>query len=189
MEKISNGMTSYRQGSSVCYKDEESNQIFSVIEDYNIALTLLDDYDHQCMKRPEGHKATYVITYDECRDIIDMMNFKNESELFGNEKDDSFKGSIGNIFQTFDGEDVYPTVEEKAANLLYFITKNHSFSDGNKRIAAAIFIYFLYKNGALYDDDGNKKLSDYTLAALTIMVAESRVEEKEMMVTIIMNCI
>lgn len=189
MEKISNGMTSYRQGSSVRYRNEESNQILSVIENYNIALTLLGDYDHQCMKRPEGHKATYVITYDECRNIIDMMNFRNESELFGNEKDDSFKGSIGNIFQTFDGEDVYPTLEEKAANLLYFVTKNHSFSDGNKRIAATIFLYFLYKNGALYDGDGNKKLSDHTLAVLTIMVAESRVEEKEMMVTIIMNCI
>ncbi len=189
MEKISNGMTSYRQGSSVRYRNEESNQILSVIENYNITLTLLNDYDHQCMKRPEGHKATYVIIYDECRNIIDMMNFNNESELFGNEKDDSFKGSIGNIYQTYNGEDVYPTVEEKAANLLYFVTKNHSFSDGNKRIAAAIFIYFLYKNGTLYDDDGNKKLSDYTLAALTIMVAESRVEEKEMMVTIIMNCI
>lgn len=189
MGKINNGMITYRQGSSVSYKNEESNQILSVIEDYNIALTLLDDYDHQCMKRPKGHKATYVITYDECRSIIDMMNFKNESELFGNEKDDSFKGSIGNIYQTFNGEDVYPTLEEKAANLLYFVTKNHSFSDGNKRIAAAIFIYFLYKNGVLYDGDGNKKLSDHTLAVLTIMVAESRVEEKEMMVTIIMNCI
>ena len=118
-----------------------------------------------------------------------MMNFKKESELFGNEKDDSFKGSIGNIYQTYNGEDVYPTLEEKAANLLYFINKNHSFSDGNKRIAATIFLYFLYKNGVLYDGDGNKKLSDYTLAVLTIMVAESRVEEKEMMVTIIMNCI
>ena len=104
-------------------------------------------------------------------------------------KDDSFKGSIGNIYQTYNGEDVYPTLEEKAANLLYFINKNHSFSDGNKRIAATIFLYFLYKNGVLYDGDGNKKLSDYTLAVLTIMVAESRVEEKEMMVTIIMNCI
>lgn len=99
MGKINNGMITYRQGSSVSYKNEESNQILSVIEDYNIALTLLDDYDHQCMKRPKGHKATYVITYDECRSIIDMMNFKNESELFGNEKDDSFKGSIGNIYQ------------------------------------------------------------------------------------------
>lgn len=118
-----------------------------------------------------------------------MMNFKTGLELFGNEKDDSFKGSIGNIYQTYNGENVYPTLEDKAANLLYFVTKNHSFSDGNKRIAVTIFIYFLYKNGALYDGDGNKKLSDYTLVALAIMVAESRVEEKEMMVTIIMNCI
>lgn len=186
---MNNDITTYIQDPSVSYKNEESNQILSVIKDYNIALTLLDDYDHQCIQRPDGRKAIYVITYDECRNIIDIMNFKNESVLFGNEKDDSFKGSIGNIYQTYNGEDVYPTLEEKAANLLYFITKNHSFSDGNKRIAAAIFIYFLYKNGALYDDDGNKKLSDYTLAALTIMVAESRVEEKEMMITIIMNCL
>lgn len=124
MAKINNGMTTYRQGSSVSYKNEESNQILSVIEDYNIALTLLDDYDHQCMLRPDGRKATYVITYDECRDVIDMMNFKNESELFGNEKDDSFKGSIGNIFQTFDGEDVYPTVE--LTNLHKMIFLNYS---------------------------------------------------------------
>lgn len=186
---MNNDITTYRQDPSVSYKDEEKNQVFSVIEDYNTALNLLDYYDHQYMKRPEGHKAAYVLTYKECRKIIDMMNLKKGSELFGNEKDDSFKGSIGNIYQTYNGEDVYPTLEEKAANLLYFITKNHSFSDGNKRIAAAIFIYFLCKNGALYDDDGNKKLSDYTLAALTIMVAESRVEEKEMMITIIMNCL
>lgn len=111
---MNNDITTYRQGSSVSYKNEESNQILCVFEDYNIALTILDDYDHQCMQRPDGRKATYVITYDECRNIIDMMNFRNESELFGNEKDDSFKGSIGNIFQTFDGEDVYPTLEEKA---------------------------------------------------------------------------
>lgn len=140
---MNNDITTYRQEPSVSYKDEEKNQVLSVIEDYNTALNLLDYYDHQYMKRPEGHKATYVITYEECRSIIDMMNFKKESELFGNEKDDSFKGSIGNIYQTYNGEDVYPTLEEKAANLLYFITKNHSFSDGNKRIAATIFLYFL----------------------------------------------
>lgn len=167
----------------------DAKQVLSVIENYNTALTLLDDYDHQCMKRPKGSKATYVLSYEECRKLIDQMRFNADSDLFGHEKDDSFKGSIGNIYQSFGGEDVYPTVEEKAANLLYFVTKNHSFSDGNKRIAATIFLYFLDKNGILYDEDGNKRIADYTLVALTIMIAESRIEEKEMMVSIIMNCI
>lgn len=166
----------------------DAKQILSVIENYNTALTLLDDYDHQCMKRPEGSKATYVLSYEECRNLIDQMRFNADSDLFGHEKDDSFKGSIGNIYQSFGGEDVYPTLEEKAANLLYFVTKNHSFSDGNKRIAATIFLYFLDKNGILYDENGNKRIADYTLVALTIMIAESRIEEKEMMVSIIMNC-
>ena len=104
------------------------------------------------------------------------------------EKDDSFKGSIGNIYQSFDGVDVYPSLEEKAANLLYFITKNHSFSDGNKRIAATIFLYFLDKNGVLLKD-GEKLIDDHTLVALTIMIAESKPDEKEMMISVIMNCI
>lgn len=167
----------------------DAKQILSVIENYNTALTLLDDYDHQCMKRPEGSKATYVLSYEECRKLIDQMRFNADSDLFGHEKDDSFKGSIGNIYQSFVGEDVYPTLEEKAANLLYFVTKNHSFSDGNKRIAATIFLYFLDKNGILYDENGHKRIADYTLVALTIMIAESRIEEKEMMISIIMNCI
>jgi prophage maintenance system killer protein len=115
--------------------------------------------------------------------------FGNESDLFGREKDDSFKGSIGNIYQSFAGQEVYPSLEEKAANLLYFVTKNHSFFDGNKRIAATMFLYFLDQNGMLYDTDGNKVLDDHTLVALTIMIAESRPEEKEMMVRVIMNCI
>lgn len=167
----------------------DAKQVLSVIEHYNTALTLLDDYDHQCMKRPKGSKATYVLSYEECRNLIDQMRFNADSDLFGHEKDDSFKGSIGNIYQNFGGEDVYPSLEEKAANLLYFVTKNHSFSDGNKRIAATVFLYFLDKNGILYDENGNKRIADYTLVALTIMIAESRTEEKEMMVSIIMNCI
>lgn len=167
----------------------DAKQVLSVIENYSTALTLLDDYDHQCMKRPEGSKATYVLSYEECRNLIDQMRFNADSNLFGHEKDDSFKGSIGNIYQSFGGEDVYPSLEEKAANLLYFVTKNHSFSDGNKRIAATVFLYFLDKNGILYDENGNKRIADYTLVALTIMIAESRTEEKEMMVSIIMNCI
>ena len=116
------------------------------------------------------------------------MKFSTDSDLFGNEKDDSFKGSIGNIYQSFAGQDIYPTLEEKAANLLYFITKNHSFSDGNKRIAATMFLYFLDKNGILFTD-GNKLIDDHTLVALTIMIAESKPDEKEMMISVIMNCI
>ena len=116
------------------------------------------------------------------------MSYGGSSDVFGNEKDDSFKGSIGAIYQTFAGQEVYPSLEEKAANLLYFITKNHSFSDGNKRIAAAIFLYFMDRNQALFLDD-EKIISDHTLVALTIMIAESRPEEKEMMISVIMNCL
>ena len=166
----------------------DAQQVLAVIERYSTALDLLDDYDHQTMRRPKGCEATYVLTYEECRSVIDSMRFGNESVLFGNEKDDSFKGSIGNIYQSFAGQEVYPTLEEKAANLLYFVTKNHSFSDGNKRIAAAIFLYFLDKNEVLFDDAGNKRIDDHTLVALTIMIAESRPEEKEMMISVIMNC-
>ena len=168
--------------------DLDGRQVLSVIERYSNALDLLDYYDHQTMKRPNGTEAAYVLTYEECRQVIDQMRFGNESDLFGREKDDSFKGSIGNIYQSFGGQEVYPSLEEKAANLLYFVTKNHSFLDGNKRIAATIFLYFLDRNGMLYDTDGNKTLDDHTLVALTIMIAESRPEEKEMMVSVIMNC-
>lgn len=128
------------------------------------------------------------MTYDECREIIDSMRFGNDSSLFGNEKDDSFKGSIGAIYQSFGGEDLYPTLEEKAANRLYFVTKNHSFSDGNKRIAATMFLYFPDKNHALFKE-GEKQIDDHTLVALTIMIAESNPEEKEMMISVIMNCL
>ena len=169
-------------------KSLDAQQVLAVIERYSTALDLLDDYDHKTMRRPKGSEATYVLTYEECRGVIDSMRFGNESALFGNEKDDSFKGSIGNIYQSFAGQEAYPTLEEKAANLLYFVTKNHSFSDGNKRIAAAIFLYFLDKNEVLFDDAGNKRIDDHTLVALTIMIAESRPEEKEMMISVIMNC-
>ena len=167
----------------------DSRQVLSVIESYSTALDLLDDYDHQTMKRPKGSDAAYVLTYEECRKVIDSMRFKSESRLFGQEKDGSFQGSIGNIYQSFGGQEIYPTLQEKAANLLYFVTKNHSFWDGNKRIAATMFLYFLDRNGILYDESGLKRLDDHTLVALTIMIAESRPEEKEMMVSVIMNCI
>ena len=167
----------------------DSRQVLSVIESYSTALDLLDDYDHQTMKRPKGSDAAYVLTYEECRKVIDSMRFKSESKLFGQEKDGSFQGSIGNIYQSFGGQEIYPTLQEKAANLLYFVTKNHSFWDGNKRIAATMFLYFLDRNGILYDESGLKRLDDHTLVALTIMIAESRPEEKEMMISVIMNCI
>ena len=167
----------------------DSRQVLSVIERYSTALNLLDAYDHQSLQRPTGTNAVYVLSYEECRSVIDRMRFGDESELFGKEKDDSFKGSIGNIYQSFGGQEIYPTLEEKAANLLYFVTKNHSFFDGNKRIAATIFLYFLDRNGILYDDEENKLLDDHTLVALTIMIAESKPEEKEMMISVIMNCI
>lgn len=165
----------------------DSQQVLSVIEKYNTALNLLDSYDHQDMQRPKGNEATYVLTYEECKTVIDSMRFGNESDLFGREKDDSFKGSIGNIYQSFAGQEVYESLEEKAANLLYFVVKNHSFLDGNKRIAATMFLYFLDKNQALFVD-GRKTIEDSTLVALTIMLAESKSDEKEMMISVVMNC-
>ena len=164
----------------------DTNQILSVIEQYTYALDLLDDYDHLSVKKPDGTSATYRLTYEEARKVIDSMKFGDASSLFGNEKDDSFEGSISAVYQTFDGKDVYPTVQEKAANLLYFITKNHSFSDGNKRIAATMFLYFLNKNGLLFKN-GLKQIEDNTLVALTIMIAESKPEEKELMVNLVMQ--
>lgn len=164
----------------------DSKQILNVIEKYTVALDLLDDYDHQKIKKPCGNTATYTLTYKECREVIDDMRFGSESDLFGNEKDDSFRSSISAIYQTFGGQEVYTSLEEKAANLLYLITKNHSFSDGNKRIAAALFLYFLNKNGVLFED-GEKIIDDYTLVAITIMTAESKPAEKETMIKLIMN--
>ena len=164
----------------------DSKQVLTVIEKYSEALELLDSYDHQNMTRPNGNTATYELTYEEGREVIANLRFGDESDLFGKEKDDSFKGSIGNIYQSFGGVDIYESLEEKAANLLYFVTKNHSFFDGNKRIAATMFLYFLDKNNALFVD-GKKKIDDSTSVALTIMIAESRPEDKEMMISVIMN--
>ena len=166
----------------------DSKQVLTVIEKYSEALELLDSYDHQNMARPKGSDATYVLTYEECMEVISNMRFGDESDLFGREKDDSFRGSIGNIYQSFDGKELYPSLEEKAAHLLYFVTKNHSFLDGNKRIAATMFLYFLDRNGVLFAG-GEKLIDDHTLVALTIMIAESKPEEKEMMITVIMNCL
>ena len=166
----------------------DSQQVLNVIQKYSKALDLLDSYDHQTMERPKGNVATYELTYEECMDVISQMRFGDESDLFGKEKDDSFRGTIGNIYQSFAGKELYPSLEEKAAHLLYFVTKNHSFLDGNKRIAATMFLYFLDKNGVLFME-GEKLIDDHTLVALTIMIAESKPEEKEMMITVIMNCL
>ena len=166
----------------------DAKQVLDVVERFTTALDLLDDYDHQRIMKPSGNKAIYVLNYDECREFINNLRFATGSELFGNEKDESFRGSIAAIYQSFDGEDVYPTAEEKAANLLYFITKNHSFTDGNKRIAAALFLFFLEKNNMLIQN-GRIIIDDYTLVAITILIAESKPEEKEIMVRLIMNFI
>jgi prophage maintenance system killer protein len=164
----------------------ESGQILDVIEHYTAALELLDQYDHQEIEKPIGHSHSYVLTYEECREFINKMPFGAESGLFGNEKDESFKGILGAIYQSFDRHDLYSTIEEKAAHLLYFTVKDHSFSDGNKRIAAALFLYFLDRNDILFID-GNKLIDDHTLVALTIMIAESRAAEKDIMINLIMN--
>ena len=164
----------------------ESKQVLDVIEKYTKALNLLDDYDHQKLSKPTGNKSTYVLSYEECKKVIENMKFSQRNDLFGNEKDDSFKSSINAIYQTFAGEEIYPSLEEKAGNLLYFITKNHSFSDGNKRIAATMFLYFLEKNNAL-TKNGQKVIDDDTLVAITIMIAESKPDEKDTMIKLIMN--
>ena len=164
----------------------ETRQVLDIVQSYTVALDLLDDYDHQRLSMPKGDEATYVLEYEECRKVIDGMRFGNESDLFGVEKDESFKGSIGNIYQSFDGREIYPSLQEKAANLLYFVVKNHSFLDGNKRIAATMFLYFLDRNGVLFDGE-RKLIEDSTLVAVTIMIAESRPEEKEAMVALTMS--
>lgn len=167
--------------------DVSTRQVLDIVRSYAPALDLLDDYDHLSVSRPEGKRDAYALTYDECREVISNMRFGNESDLFGVEKDDSFRASIGDIYAGFAGQDAYPSVEEKAANLLYFVVKNHSFLDGNKRIAAALFLYFLDRNGLLFDECGQKCLADEVLVAVTIMIAESRPQEKEVMVSLVMQ--
>lgn len=166
----------------------ESAQILDIVQAYAPALDLLDGYDHQRIGRPAGEQPVYVLDYEECMDLIQSMRFARESDIFGVEKDDSFKSSIAAIYQSFDGKDLYPSIQEKAANLLYFVVKNHSFHDGNKRIAACLFLYFLDRNGILFVD-GVKTVDDSTLVAMTIMIAESRPDEKEAMVSLVMNFI
>ena len=170
---------------------DETNALFEVVTDYTYALDTLDNYDYQRLTiskttKEEPFRATYENAMEEIRRLHDKFG---GSSLFGNEKDDSFKSSIGQIYQTFGGEELYPSVEEKAAMLLYLVTKNHSFSDGNKRIAATLFLWFLNNNRILYRADGSKRLADNTLVALTLMIAESRTEEKDVMVKVVVNLI
>ena len=170
---------------------EDSRSLLDVVVDYTYALDTLDRYDYQELKIEEttGTEAFHA-TYENAMEVIRSLHEKfGGSNLFGNEKDDSFKSSIGQIYQTFGGMDLYPSVEEKAAMLLYLVTKNHSFSDGNKRIAATLFLWFLNGNGILYNEDGTKRIADNTLVALTLMIAESRTEEKDTMVKVVVNLI
>ncbi len=168
---------------------DEAKGIVQIISEYSRALNILDDFDHQRLASPKGTKLSkYKLTYEEARSIIEQMQKKfRDSALVGQEKDKSFQGSIGAIYQTFDNKDVYPTMEEKAAHLLYFVTKNHSFVDGNKRIAAALFICFLQRTGLLLDKEGNKRIDDNALVALTLMIAASKPSEKDIMIKVILN--
>ena len=167
----------------------ETQGLIHVISQYSKALDILDDYDHQRLEIPKSkQKEVFKISYDEARKAIDQLGKQTHFKgLFGKEKDDSFKGSLANIYQTFDGKDLYPSLEEKAAHLLYFIVKNHSFTDGNKRIAAFLFVWFLERNKLLINKQGFKCISDNTLVALTLMIAESHPSDKDMMVKVITN--
>lgn len=170
---------------------DESHALFDVVVDYTYALDTLDNYDYQRLYISKTTRnVLFYATYENAMQEIEMLREKfGASTLFGNEKDESFKSSIGQIYQTFDGEELYPSVEEKAAMLLYLVTKNHSFSDGNKRIAATLFLWFMNNNGILYREDGSKRIADNTLVALTLMIAESRTEEKDIMVKVVVNLI
>lgn len=170
---------------------DETTALISLVSDYTYALDTLDRYDYQRLSiRQTTQKEKFHATYENAMQVIRGLEKKFGSRsLFANEKDESFKSSIGQIYQTFDGRELYPSVEEKAAMLLYLVTKNHSFSDGNKRIAATLFLWFMDNNGILYNADHTKRIADGTLVALTLMIAESRTEEKDTMVKVVVNLI
>ena len=165
----------------------DTEQVLDVVKAYSSALDLLDGYDHQTIDKPKTKGRSVEITYEECRDFIDNMKFSADSPLFGNEKDGSFKSALGAVYQSFGGKDLYPSSQEKAANLLYLVTKNHGFSDGNKRSAAGLFLYFLKRNRLLLRKDGSKRIADHTLVALTVMIACSKPQEKDLMVNLVMT--
>ena len=167
-------------------KGSEAQDIIKVINNYSNALSLLDDYDHKRVNKPNGTKNNIKVTYEDCMDIVSKLKFNSDSDLFALERNEGLKSIIGAIYQSYDGADLYPTIEEKAANFLYLITKNHTFIDGNKRIAATLFIYFLEVNSILYKD--NKQVIDNnTLVALTLLIAQSNPKEKDILVDLVMN--
>ena len=170
---------------------DQSDALLRVLGDYARALDVLDQYDHQRLQvRGTASEEPFELTYEAGLDAVDSLRVQfGGSALFGREKDASFQSSVRSIYQSFDGEDLYPSVEEKAANLLYFVVKNHSFSDGNKRIAAFLFVWFLDRNKCLYHPDGSRRLADNALVALTLLIAESKPEDKDTMVTLVVNLI
>ena len=167
-------------------KGSEAKEIIKVINNYSNALNLLDDYDHKRINRPHGSKDSKQITYEECMDIVSKLKFNSDSDLFAVERDKGLKAIIGTIYQSFDGKDLYPTIEEKAANFLYLITKNHTFIDGNKRIAATLFIYFLEFYNILYNENG-QVIDNNTLVAITLLIAQSNPKEKDILIDLVMN--
>ncbi len=165
---------------------DEAKEIIKVINDYSNALDMLDDYDHRRITKPKGIKDSRMVTYENCLEIIGMLNFGSDSDLFGLERNEGLKSIISTIYQSFGGKDLYPTIEEKAANFLYLITKNHTFIDGNKRIAATLFIYFLNFYDMLYRDE-HFIIDNNTLVALTLLIAQSNPKEKEILIDLVMN--
>lgn len=167
-------------------KGSEAQDIIKVINNYSNALNLLDDYDHRRISKPKGTTNNSKITYDDCMDIVNKLRFNSDSDLFALERDKGLQAIIGTIYQSFDGKDLYPTTEEKAANFLYLITKNHTFIDGNKRIAATLFIYFLEFYDILYKD-GEQVIDNNTLVAITLLIAQSNPKEKDILIDLVMN--
>lgn len=167
-------------------KTAEAKEIIKVINSYSNALNLLDDYDHKRIIKPSGTKDNKKITYEDCMNVIGKLKFNSDSNLFALERDEGLKEVIGTIYQSFDGKDLYPTIEEKAANFLYLITKNHTFIDGNKRIAATLFIYFLEFYNILYNENG-QIIDNNTLVAITLLIAQSNPKEKDILIDLVMN--
>ena len=167
-------------------ENNDAREILKVIGEYSKALDLLDDYDHKTLKKIEGNFDTRKIEYKDCISIINKLRFNEKSKLFAIERDEGLKSIIGNIYQSFDNQEIYKSIEEKAANFLYLIVKNHVFIDGNKRIAATLFIYFLNFYGILYNESG-QVIDNNTLTALTLLIAESNPKEKDIIIDLIMN--
>ena len=167
-------------------KGTEAQEIIKVINNYSNALNLLDDYDHKRITKPSGTKNNKQITYEDCIEIVNKLKFNSDSDLFALERNEGLKAIIGTIYQSFDGNDLYPTIEEKAANFLYLITKNHTFIDGNKRIAATLFIYFLKFYNILYKND-KQIIDNNTLVAITLLIAQSNPKEKDILIDLVMN--